>query len=89
MALTVAEVREEQVAQLHRLALSPGWVLLATRLTKSVESSEAEKARLLREGDMVRAAAIQHRVDGIRYALQELDRYEQELRVVSPTGPAY
>ena len=93
MSLEQAELRQEQLLQLRRLAQSPGWELLRQRLSQLVQRSESEKASLLREsyeGLETRASYLQGQVDGLQAAVAELTRYEKELEQQSvPIEPAY
>ena len=93
MSLEQAELRQEQLLQLRRLAQSPGWELLRQRLSQLVQRSESEKASLLRdsyEGRETRASYLQGQVDGLQAAVAELTRYEKELEQQSVLSePAY
>ena len=93
MSLEQAELRQEQLLQLRRLAQSPGWELLRQRLSQLAQRSESEKASLLRDsyaGRETRASYLQGQVDGVQAAVAELTRYEKELEQQSaPTAPAY
>ena len=93
MSLEQAELRQEQLLQLRRLAQSPGWELLRQRLSQLVQRSESEKASLLREsyeGRETRASYLQGQVDGVQAAVNELTHYEKELeQQIVPTEPAY
>ena len=82
MALSEVELKQEDLGQLRRLAQSPAWGLLSTRLQRLVQRSESEKARLLREGkpdSLQQASRYQGEVDGLTRAMTELTRYIDEL----------
>ena len=82
MPLSETELQAEDLAQLRRLAQSPGWALLKARWLKSVARSESEKASLLRDsfqGRETRVSYLQGKIDGYAETLLELDRYMQEL----------
>ena len=82
MALSDQELHQEDLGQLRRLAQSPGWALLITRLQRLVQRSESEKARLLRDGkpeSLQQASRYQGEVDGLTRAMTELTRYMDEL----------
>ena len=89
MALEEQELREEQLAQLRRLAQSPAWGLYKTRLLRLVECKQREKARFLREGNLQQAASEQWYVDGVQKAVEELDIYMKELSHQEESFPAY
>ena len=93
MSLEQAELRQEQLLQLRRLAQSPGWELLRQRLSQLVQRSESEKASLLREsyeGRETRASYLQGQVDGLQAAVAALTRYDKELEQQSVLSePAY
>ena len=90
MALTVPETQEADLAQLRRLAQSPGWELYRARVQRLVQRNEAEKAKFLRTGDTSKAAALQHQVDGLVQALNELYFYMGELTPKDvEQGPSY
>ena len=92
MALLEAEVAEEQLGQLRRLAQSPAWGLFKTHLMKHVESSEREKAQFLRDEQVHRATMLQGRIDGMFCALELLGKqiaeYEKQLKT-SEAEPVY
>ena len=89
MPLSPTELREEALVQLRRLVQSPGWDLYRTQVTKHVQRSESEKAKLLREEKYQAAALEQGRVDGLREALDAIHQYMEGLEVPEPGEPAY
>ena len=89
MALTDAEVKQENLGVLRRLALSPGWDLYRTHLLKLVQSREQEKASLLRGSKPTEAMAIQARIDGLMEALTSLDKTIVELQSKQDDTPLY
>ena len=89
MALSPMELREEALVQLRRLVQSPGWDLYRTQVTKRVQRSESEKAKLLREHNYQAAALEQGKVDGLREALDTIAQYMEGLEVPEENEPAY
>ena len=86
MALSPMETHDEELGQLRRLAQSPAWGLFSSRVLKRVASSEQEKARLLREGMLQQAMAMQCRVDGLREALDILPQLIEEVQPKEDVG---
>ena len=74
MPLTDKEQLQEELAELRRLAQSPAWDLYSSHLRQLVIRAEEEKALHLRKNDTHRAILIQGQVDGMKRALDALDK---------------
>ncbi len=90
MEITKEELRQEDASQLRRLAQSPGWVVVKTRLQQLLLEREREKAAHLRRNDQHKATITQGQVDGLTEAMALLDRLISEVTIkVENETPAY
>ena len=67
-----AEDVVEELALLQALAQSPGWARYSSRLRRRVQSSDKEKAVLLRNQEGQGAMFLQAKIDGMNFALDYL-----------------
>ena len=74
------ELQEEDLVQLSLLAQSPGWALYKARLQRLNRSLEGLKADALRGLGKENAIYLQGKLDGLRLALEELDRWSASLQ---------
>ena len=80
MALSDPELREQELAQLRRLAQSPGWELLEARLVQCSKRNEQGRASLLRSGDTSnKTVYYQGVIDGLAMVKSELQASMAEL----------
>ena len=79
-SLTPTELQDEGVVQLSLLAQSPGWGLYKARLQSLVRYSEGERDLALRTPGTIDPRYSQGKIDGLRQAAEELDRWIKRLQ---------
>lgn len=90
MEMSQEEIRSEDAGNLRRLAQSPGWAVVKTRLQQLLVEREREKAAHLRRNDAHKATMTQGQVDGLTEAMVLLAQLIEEAKVeTKEEQPAY
>ena len=89
MALAPTEVVLEERRALRQLAQSPVWALLRTRWQQRALSNDKEKAVALRHNEVSKALMLQGFVDGLEYAVADVERALGERQEEAPLTPMY